>query len=133
MEEKKISFKLSDREHTYVAQTSYGELLVGENGYRPMELVLVALAGCMGVDISHILTKKRQKVEDIRINVVGFRRDEHPRVYTNIKIDVEVVGKGISPKAVEDAVKLSLEKYCSVNAMLKNYVNIEVQWKVLNS
>ncbi|WP_333784979.1 OsmC family protein [Thermocrinis sp.] len=94
MEEKRVSFRLSDREHTYVAQTSYGELLVGE---------------------------------------VGFRRDEHPRVYTNIKIDVEVVGKDISPKAVEDAVKLSLEKYCSVNAMLKNYVNIEVQWKVLNS
>ena len=57
MEEKRVILKLSDLEHTYVAQTSHGELLVGEGGYRPMELVLVALAGCSGVDISHILKK----------------------------------------------------------------------------
>jgi len=49
MEEKRVFLQLSEKEHTYTASTSYGELLVGEKGYRPMELVLVALAGCMGV------------------------------------------------------------------------------------
>jgi Predicted redox protein, regulator of disulfide bond formation len=96
-----------------------------------MELVLVALAGCMGVDLSHILSKKRQKVQDINIKVVGKRRDEHPRVYDDIELEVEVYGEGINPKAVENAVKLSVEKYCSVSAMLRNSVNIQVRWKVL--
>jgi putative redox protein len=131
MEEKRVSLKLSEKEHTYTASTSYGELPVGEEGYRPMELVLVALAGCMGVDLSHILSKKRQKVQDINITVVGRRRDEHPRVYEDIELEVEVYGEDINPKAVEDAVKLSVEKYCSVYAMLKNSVNIRVRWKVL--
>jgi Predicted redox protein, regulator of disulfide bond formation len=131
MEEKRVSLRLSEKEHTYIASTSYGELLVGEKGYRPMELVLVALAGCMGVDLSHILSKKRQKVQDINIKVVGKRRDEHPKVYEDIELEVEVYGEDINPKAVEDAVKLSVEKYCSVNAMLRNSVNIRVRWKVL--
>ncbi|MDT7911064.1 MAG: OsmC family protein [Thermocrinis sp.] len=131
MEEKRVSLKLSEKEHTYTASTSYGELPVGEEGYRPMELVLVALAGCMGVDLSHILSKKRQKVQDINITVVGRRRDEHPRVYEDIELEVEVYGEDINPKAVEDAVKLSVEKYCSVYAMLRNSVNIRVRWKVL--
>ena len=131
MEEKRVYLKLSEKEHTYTASTSYGELPVGEEGYRPMELVLVALAGCMGVDLSHILSKKRQKVQDINIKVVGRRRDEHPRVYEDIELEVEVYGEDINQKAVEDAVKLSVEKYCSVYAMLRNSVNIRIKWKVL--
>jgi putative redox protein len=131
VEEKRVSLQLSEKEHTYIASTSYGELLVGEMGYRPMELVLVTLAGCMGVDLSHILSKKRQKVQDINIKVVGKRRDEHPRVYEDIELEVEVYGEELNPKAVEDAVKLSVEKYCSVSAMLRNSVNIQVRWKVL--
>jgi putative redox protein len=131
MEEKRVSLQLSEKEHTCIASTSYGELLVGEMGYRPMELVLVTLAGCMGVDLSHILSKKRQKVQDINIKVVGKRRDEHPRVYEDIELEVEVYGEELNPKAVEDAVKLSVEKYCSVSAMLRNSVNIQVRWKVL--
>ena len=69
------------------------------------------------MDLSHILSKKRQKVQDISIKVVGRRRDEHPRVYEEVELEV-------------DAVKLSVEKYCSVYAMLRNSVNIRVRWKV---
>lgn len=132
MEEKKVLLKLSELEHTYIAQTSSGELLVGEQGYRPMELLLVALAGCSGVDISHILKKKRQEVSDIHIQVVGIRRDEHPRVYEKISITYKVYGKGIKEKAVEDAIRLSLDKYCSVYAMLEKACPIEVSFEVID-
>ena len=79
-----------------------------------MELVLVALAGCSGVDVSHILKKKRQEVKDIQIEVIGLRRDEHPRVYERISIRYKVYGKDLKEKAVEDAIRLSVNKYCSV-------------------
>uniref|UniRef100_A0A7C2VH27 OsmC family peroxiredoxin n=1 Tax=Hydrogenobacter sp. TaxID=2152829 RepID=A0A7C2VH27_9AQUI len=132
MEEKRVILKLSDLEHTYVAQTSHGELLVGEGGYRPMELVLVALAGCSGVDVSHILKKKRQEVKDIQIEVIGLRRDEHPRVYERISIRYKVYGKDLKEKAVEDAIRLSVNKYCSVYAMLSKACDIEVSFEVIN-
>ena len=132
MEEKRTLLKLSEKEHTYTAQTSYGELLVGESGYSPMELLLVALAGCSGVDISHILKKKRQEVKDIQIEVIGLRRDEHPRVYEKIEIVYRVYGKNLDKKAVETAIRLSLEKYCSVHAMLSKSSNIEAGFEVID-
>ncbi|QID32833.1 OsmC family protein [Pampinifervens florentissimum] len=132
MEEKRVSLRLSELEHTYRAQTSFGELLVGEQGYRPMELVLVALAGCSGVDISNILKKKRQEVKDIQIEVSGTRREEHPRVYERIMLKYKVYGKNIKEKAVEEAVRLSVEKYCSVYAMLSKACQIEVSFEVFH-
>ena len=132
MEEKRVSLRLSELEHTYVGKTSYGELLVGEYGYKPMELLLLALAGCSGVDGSHILKKKRQEVKDIQIEVVGIRREEHPRIYERIQVKYKVYGKDIKEKAVEEAIRLSVEKYCSVYAMLKESANIEVSFEVFN-
>jgi putative redox protein len=132
MEEKRVFLKLSEPENTYTATTSYGELPVGEGGQKPMELLLVALAGCSGVDIAHILRKKRQKVKDIQIEVVGLRGEEHPRVYQRIEILYRVYGRGIKERAVEDAVRLSLDKYCSVYAMIKNSTEINVSFEVYN-
>lgn len=131
-EEKRVSLKLSELEHTYRAEDSFGELLVGEKAHRPMELLLIALAGCMGVDISHILKKKRQEVKDIVFDVVGRRREEFPRVYESITLRVRVSGRGISYRAVEQAVRLSMEKYCSVYAMLKNACHIDVSFEVID-
>ncbi len=132
MEEKRVSLRLSELEHTYMAKTSTGELLVGEHGHKPMELLLLALAGCSGVDVSHILKKKRQEVRDVQVEVVGVRRDEHPRVYEKISMNYKVYGKGIKEKAVEEALRLSVEKYCSVYAMLKESTTIEVSFEVFN-
>ncbi|ADO46072.1 OsmC family protein [Hydrogenobacter thermophilus TK-6] len=130
MEEKHVSLTLSEEEDTYIALTSSGEIKVGEGGYRPMELLLVALAGCSGVDVSSILRKKRQKVKAIKIDVVGKRREEFPRIYESIKLTYTVVGENISKKAVESAVKLSIEKYCSVYAMLSKSTKIDVEIQV---
>ncbi len=113
--------------NNYSAQTSYGSLDVGEDYHRPMELLLVSLGGCMGVDVSTILRKKRQKVEDIRIEVIGYRRDDFPRIYERIRIVCRVKGEGLSEKAVQDAVRLAVEKYCSVYAMLSKSAQIDVE------
>jgi putative redox protein len=95
-----------------------------------MELLLVALAGCSAVDVSSILRKKRQKVKSIKIDAVGKRRDEFPRVYENIKLTYTVIGENIDKKAVESAVRLSVDKYCSVYAMLSKAVPIQVEIQV---
>jgi len=128
MEEKRITLKLSG-EGTYTASMSSGALTVGEKGIRPMELVLTALAGCSGVDVYSILKKKRQSVEDIEIEVTGRRREEHPRVYRHITLKYRVKGK-VSEEALRHAIRLSVEKYCSVYAMLKGSVPIEVSYEI---
>jgi len=131
MEEKSVKLKLSD-EGTYTAHMSSGSISVGEKGLKPMELVLTSLAGCSGVDVYTILKKKRQPVEDIEIEVKGFRRDKHPRVYERIELKYLIWGD-VEPRAVEQAIKLSVEKYCSVHAMLKNSVSIEVSYEICRS
>jgi len=94
-------------------------------GPGPMELLLLALGGCSGTDVVAILRKKRQQVSAVRIRMEGERAPEPPRVWTKIKVHFEVIGKGISPKAVEHAIELSRTKYCSVAATLAHTAEIE--------
>ncbi len=129
MEQKKVKLQWISN-NDYIATTSYGSLQVGESYHRPMELLLVALGGCMGVDISTILRKKRQDIKDINIEVLGERKEDFPRVYENIKIVCHVKGDNLNRKAVEDTVNLSISKYCSVYAMLSKASNIEVEIKI---
>ena len=85
----------------------------------PLELLLVALGGCTGADVISILNKKREHVTAYRIEVHGERREEHPRSYHRLEVRHFLRGRGISPKAVEQAVQLSTDKYCSVAAALR--------------
>src|SRR6266550_3882802 len=78
----------------------------------PMELLLLALGSCTGVDVISILKKKRQHVTDYRIEVHGDRREEHPRAYTQLYVKHIVTGRGISEEAVARAIELSEQKYC---------------------
>jgi len=89
-----------------------------DTGTRPMELVLVALAGCTAMDMRHILMRMRQDVSGLQVKVQAERADEHPKVYTDIQLEYAVRGRNLSEKAVTDAVRLSQDKYCSVSAML---------------
>lgn len=129
MELKKVNLKWISN-NDYIATTSYGNLNVGESYHRPMELLLVALGGCMGVDVSTILRKKRQDIKDISIELVGNRKEDFPKVYENIKIVCHIRGNNLSRKAVEDAINLSIHKYCSVYAMLSKASNIQVEVKI---
>lgn len=88
-------------------------------GPSPMQLLLMSLAGCTAMDVISILEKKRQDITALKVNVVGNRADDHPRYYTDIEISFVVRGRDVDPRAVERAIELSAEKYCSASANLK--------------
>ena len=89
----------------------------------PMELVLIGLCGCTGYDVVSILQKKREPFTSLEVRAQAERAATPPTVYTQIKLVYRVGGK-VSHKAVEDAVRLSEEKYCSVAAMLNKTAKI---------
>jgi putative redox protein len=89
----------------------------------PMELVLIALCGCTASDVVGILRKKREPFTRLEVHASGDRASGYPAVYTEIKL-VYHIGGNVSHKAVEDAVRLSKEKYCSVSAMLAKTAKI---------
>ena len=92
-------------------------------GGSPMELVLIGLCGCTGYDVVSILQKKREPIRSLEVRAQAERAPTPPSVYTEIKLIYRVGGK-VSHKAVEDAVRLSEEKYCSVSAMLAKTAKI---------
>src|SRR5580704_5642573 len=108
---------ISDSGHSIVVD---GEKAAGNS---PMELVLIGLCGCTGYDVVSILQKKRQAFTSIEVRAEAERAAEPPSVYTKIKL-IYRVGGNVSRKAVEDAVRLSKEKYCSVSAMLQKTAKI---------
>ena len=89
----------------------------------PMELVLIALCGCTASDVVGILRKKREKFTGLEVRAAAERADGYPAVYTSIRLTYLVQGQ-VSKKSMEDAVKLSKEKYCSVSAMLEKTAKI---------
>ena len=96
----------------------------------PMELVLIALCGCTASDVVGILRKKREPFTTLEVSAHGDRADGYPAVYTAIKLKYRVGGK-VSHKAMEDAVRLSKEKYCSVSAMLHKTAKITFEIEYL--
>jgi len=90
----------------------------GKQGQSPPEALLSALVSCSGVDLIDYLAKRRTPAESLTMDVIGHRRDEHPRRYEHITITYHVTGAGIDPAQAERAVKLAFERYCSVGATL---------------
>jgi len=97
----------------------------------PMELLLLALGGCTGVDVIEILKKKRQHVTDYRIEVHGDRREEFPRAFTKLYVKHIVSGRGVSEPAVARAIELSDQKYCSVAATLRGTAEIVTSYEIV--
>jgi len=97
-------------------------------GVSPMEMLLLGLAGCTGMDIVSILKKQRQDLRDLQVRVCAERADAHPKVYTEIHVVYHLWGKGLDPEAVEKAVRLSEEKYCSVGLMLSKSAPISSEF-----
>src|SRR5208283_1030346 len=89
----------------------------------PMELVLLAVCGCTASDVVGILRKKREPFTALEVRAKAERADGHPAVYTSIHLTYVVHGE-VSKKAMEDAVRLSKDKYCSVSAMLEKTAKI---------
>jgi putative redox protein len=107
-------------------------LLEGKPGVGPMQLLLVAVAGCTGSDIVSILQKKRAKLTDVQLRVRGKRADDYPMVWTDIHITYLLWGQDLKEKDVEQAIHLSEEKYCSVGIMLGKTARISSEYHILN-
>lgn len=112
---------------TFLASSGSGHALVmdaapdlgGHNlGPRPMELVLMGTGGCTAIDVVHILRKGRHAVSGCTVELEAERAEQDPKVFTRIHFHFIVSGKGLKPEAVERAIKLSAEKYCSASIML---------------
>lgn len=124
----------------FMGETDSGHALVmdgapdigGRNiGPRPTELVLLGLGGCTSIDVLMILQKQRQTVRDCVVEVTAERAESHPKVFTKIHVHFIVKGVGLDPKAVERAVSLSADKYCSVSHMLNKTAEITHDFEIV--
>lgn len=103
----------------------------GEEGGSPMEFLLAGVAGCTAIDVVHTLKKMRQNVNGLEVEISGVRATEHPKVYTDVEILYLVQGEDIDPSAVERAIQLSMDRYCSASAMFQQAgVNIMTEYRI---
>ena len=98
--------------------------------FTPMELFLVSLAGCTAMDVQWILDRQRQKVDKFDMTVTGVRREEDPKYYESIDMRYALSGPELRKDAVERAIRLSREKYCSVLAMLKDSIRLNITYTI---
>lgn len=124
-------------ETTFIGQNSTaGSVQMGamnnKPGINPMQLLLVALAGCTGSDIVTILLKKRLNLTDLQVRVRGQRSNEYPMVWTDIAVIYYLWGEHLKAKDVEQAIRLSENKYCSVGAMLEKTAKITSTYQILS-
>lgn len=101
----------------------------GDNdGFRPLELMAVSLAGCTAMDVISILQKKRQEITDFRVEVDADQAGEHPKVITDAVIEYHVTGKDVAEKAVVRAIELSATRYCPAQSMLAKVFPMELKY-----
>ena len=105
-----------------------------DTGMRPMELLLVGLGGCTGMDVVSVLRKKRQDVTGVTVNVRGrwVQGESYPKYFEGIDVEYVVSGRGIKEDDVKRAVELSENKYCSVMANLRGVSKITTRYRVEN-
>jgi putative redox protein len=104
----------------------------GENlGVRPMEMLLLGVAGCTMIDVVTTLKKMRQDLTNFETKLSAERADEHPKVFTDIHIQFIVKGQDLDPKKVEKAITLSAEKYCSASIMLGKAASITHDFEIV--
>jgi len=99
-------------------------------GFRPMELLLVGLAGCTAMDVIAILRKKRQAITDYEVHVRGVRAETHPMVFTEITVEHRVKGRHIDPEALRRAIELSESRYCGAGAMLSKTARLTHTFRI---
>ena len=109
------------------ASEQYGGL---DEGSRPMELILISLGGCTSMDVISILKKKRVNLIDYECHIEAERADEHPKVFTKIRINFIFYGNDIPDEAVKRAIELSETKYCSVTSMLEKTAEISTEYEI---
>ena len=101
-------------------------------GVSPMEVLLLGLGGCTGLDVISTLRKMRQDVTGYAVRVSGERRDVHPRIYTRIQVEHELRGRALKEDSVRRAITLSAGKYCSVSAMLEANAELDLTYHIMD-
>ena len=103
-----------------------------EKAFTPMELFLFAMAGCTAMDVQWIMDRQRQKLDKFEISIDGIRREEDPRYYETINMEYTLEGQGLRKDAVDRAIRLSQDEYCSVRAMLNDKVKVNITYTLGN-
>ncbi|MBP9712603.1 MAG: OsmC family protein [Sterolibacterium sp.] len=125
---------------SFIAETGSGHLLTmdgapeagGRNlAARPMELVLAGTGGCTSFDVVMILKRGRQEVTGCEVSIQAERAETDPKVFTKIHMHFVVTGKALKAEAVERAIKLSAEKYCSASIMIGKTAEITHDWEIV--
>ena len=101
-----------------------------ESASMPMELILMGLGGCTGMDVLAILKKMKINLDDFRIDITAEQAEDYPKVFTHIHLKYHLYGVGIDPDKVERAIDLSQDKYCSVSAMLRKTATIDHVYEI---
>lgn len=137
--EKNVTVKWAGK-MTFIGEAALGNVLTMDAGvsagglglgHSPMDLLLMGAGGCASIDVVMILQKGRCDITDCAVKVSGKRAEEMPKVYTDIHLHFTVSGKDLKHAAVERAVTLSMDKYCSASAMLAKAAKLTYDWEVI--
>jgi len=101
-----------------------------DDGFRPLELMALSLAGCTAMDVISILQKKRQQVTDYRVDIQADRAEEHPKVFTKALLEYHLAGDGLDEQAVIRSIELSATKYCPAQAMLGEILPLTLKYYI---
>ena len=120
----------------FVATSGTGHHLLlddaaGNTGAKPIELVAIAHAGCTAFDVINILRKKRQQVTGYEVKIEADQASDPPNVFTQVRIRHIVTGIDLSAQALEDAIRLSEEKYCAVGAMVQKSAEVHTSFEIV--
>jgi putative redox protein len=101
-----------------------------DDGFRPLELMALSLAGCTAMDVISILQKKRQQVADYRVDIQADRAGEHPKVFTEALLEYHLAGDDLDEQAVIRSIELSATKYCPAQAMLGEIIPMTLKYYI---
>ena len=101
-----------------------------EEGCSPTETLLLSIAGCLSIDVVHILRKMRCDITKFEISADGTRKPDPPQYYTSVDLMIHVSGEGITPKKIDRAIALSRDKYCSVYHSLRQDIEVNIKYEI---
>ena len=125
---------LADRHFVGTDSNNHSVVLSGQKegiGVSPSEMLLIALAACSSVDVVEIVEKKRKKLTLLEVTASGEQDPDPPWAYRKIHVKYRLAGKGLTEKAVEQAINLSQDKYCSVSATVRGVARITVEYEIV--
>ena len=120
---------IGDTNH-YVMMDTIARFGGTEGATKPKELFLMALAGCTGMDVVSILQKMRVDLDHFEVWIDAEEAEEHPKVFTKIKLEYRIFGKEVDAEKVEQAIALSDTKYCALSAMIKKTAEIRSSYRI---